>query len=317
MLLSMLITIIASVCITGLLGLGFCLIWSGICGKIVDGHPLCGNCKFDLVGHSLRPHRCPECGEIIAQAGGIVMGHRDQQVPKIVHGSILIAINLSIVGLCWWTAQRPATANGVAITQTIRIAPIPVVVSYTNAPTRNKNQEATEVATTFRQDSIDAKTPSSPITFTDVKARTIEFNVDTLLSGGLIILGDNSSGANSISLDQLILFDRQSKSGLPAQPASGVNELLVRPVAMGKSIRSIESSKYKVVADSYWPGKRTIQKKSHSISRVFEANASQRMDTNKIKAQRAAQNPLGQYDPYHNKSNNHGTARKNLSQRGR
>ncbi len=83
---TMFIIIIAAVCITGLLGLGMLLFWCGICGKTIDRHPLCGNCKFDLVGHTPRPINCPECGAVIARVGGVQIGHRKLQLPQILHG---------------------------------------------------------------------------------------------------------------------------------------------------------------------------------------------------------------------------------------
>lgn len=221
MLLPMLLTFIAAVCITGLLGLGSLLIWKGLCGKIVDGHPLCGNCKFDLVGHSPRPDLCPECGVAIARIGGIQIGHREQQIHKIVHGSTLMAVNLSIVGLCWWSAERPATANNIAIVPSFRMAPMPLAVPVAMQNTINTN--------------------AADISFAliDVSAPTLKLNVESMFSRNLIVLGDFNSPENHITSDQLLLLDENSKLNLPTQPASGVIESYINQGISGKPFRSL------------------------------------------------------------------------------
>ena len=213
MLLSMIIIFIAAVCITGLLGLGMLLIWSGLCGKTIDRHPLCGNCSYDMVGHSTRPNHCPECGATLTRVDGIQIGHRKQQVPKIVQGSILVIINLSIVGFCWLTAEQPASTNRVAMIPTARKVPISLAVSF------------------ISQTPLEVKTASNSIEETDPYAT---------ISGGLTILGDHNSLANSITLEQLLLFDKQDKIlGLPAQPASGVIEAHIHKGVTGMAQRSI------------------------------------------------------------------------------
>lgn len=209
----MLIIFIAAACITGLLGLGMQLIWSGLCGKSIDRHPLCGKCDFDLFGHAKRPNRCPECGSTIARAGGIQIGHSKLQVPKIVHGSILVVINLSIVGFCWLTAEQPASANSAAIIPTARKVPISPAVSF------------------ISHTPLEVKTANSSIEVTDPYAT---------ISSRLTILSENNGLANSITFDQLLLFDKQDKLlGLTAQPASGVIEAHIHKGVIGMAQRSI------------------------------------------------------------------------------
>ncbi len=266
MILSMLIIFIAAVCITGLLGLGMLLIWSGLRGKTIDRHPLCGNCMYDMVGHTTRPNRCPECGVTLARIGGIKIGHRRLQVPKIVHGSYLMAINLSIVGFCCLTADQPAAASAVAITPTVRIMPISLAIS------------------TFSQTPIDVQTVGS--SFTIIAAPpTIALNVDAMSSSGIIIGSDSDISANSLTLNQLLLLDKHNKLlGLPAQPASGVIEAHIHKGVIGIAHTPIDRIR----------GKSAIYKSFKANSKVSNRIESKRMDTNKINAQLTGHIAIGQ-----------------------
>lgn len=266
MILSMLIIFIAAVCITGLLGLGMLLIWSGLRGKTIDRHPLCGNCNFDLIGHAIRPDHCPECGAIIARIGGIQIGHRRLQVPKIMHGSFLMLINLSIVGFCCLTADQPAAANAVAITPTIRIMPISLTIS------------------TLSQAHIDVQTVGSSITIIAAPS-TIALNVDAMSSSGLIIGSDYDISANSLTLNQLLLLDKHNKLlGLPAQPAAGVIEAHIYKGVIGMAHRPIDRGR----------GKSAIYKSFKANSKVSNRIETKRMDTNKINAQLTGHIAIGQ-----------------------
>ena len=262
----MIIIFIAAVCITGLLGLGMLLIWSGLCGKTIDRHPLCGNCSYDMVGHTTRPNLCPECGATLARVDGIQIGHRRLQVPKIVHGSFLMVINLSIVGFCCLTADQPATASAVAITPTVRIMPISLATS------------------TLSQTPIDVQTVGSSFTIIAAPS-TIALNVDAMFSRGLIIVSDHDISANSITLNQLLLLDMQDKMlGLPAQPASGVIEVHIHKGVIGMAHRPIDRGR----------GKTARNKRSKANSNASNLIKSQRMDTYKINAQLTRHLAIGQ-----------------------
>lgn len=218
MLLSILLTFIAAICITGLLGLGILLIWKGLCGKIVDRHPLCNNCKFDLVGHSPRPAHCPECGAIIARIGSIQIGNRKRQFPKILHGSTLMVVNISFIGLCWWSAEQPAKATIITLAPPYQVIPISLPVPKAIENTDNS------------------------ISVVDVPATTTAINIKAIFSRNLIILGDYNSLENSITTDQLLLLDKQSRLNLPMQPASGVIESFINQGKTGKPFRAIHSN---------------------------------------------------------------------------
>ncbi|NJL31404.1 MAG: hypothetical protein HC898_07100 [Phycisphaerales bacterium] len=41
---------------------GLVLLWRGIRGRLVDDHPYCRGCKFDLTGLPAERTACPECG---------------------------------------------------------------------------------------------------------------------------------------------------------------------------------------------------------------------------------------------------------------
>lgn len=266
MLLSMLIIFIAAACITGLLGLGMLLIWSGLRGKTIDRHPLCGNCMYDMVGHTTRPNRCPECGVTLSRIGGIKIGHRRLQVLKIVHGSYLMAINLSMVGFCCLTADQPAAASAVAITPTVRIMPISLAIS------------------TLSQAHIDVQTVGSSFTIIATPS-AIALNVDAMFSRGLIIVRDHDISANSNTLNQLLLLDKQDKLlGLPAQPAAGVIEAHIHKGVIGMVHRSIDRIR----------GKSAIYKSFKANSKVSNRIETKRMDTNKINAQLTGPIAIGQ-----------------------
>jgi len=255
---SMLIIFIAAVCITGLLGLGILLFWSGLCGKTIDRHPLCGKCNFDLVGHSPRPINCPECGAIIARVGGIQIGHRKLQVPKILHGSILIIINLSIVGFSWLTAEQPVKANKVVITPTVRLVPISLAVS------------------TLSQTTINVETAGSSFKSFDAPAAIIALNVESKPLGGLIVISNDSNYASSITLKQLLLFSKQDKMlGLQAQPASGVIEKHIHKGLIGNVHRPLDRG-----------SRKALKKGSKAIAIISKLIKTQPIATNLIKAQR-------------------------------
>jgi hypothetical protein len=62
----------------------------GFRGRVVDDHPLCRRCGFDLIG---RPHdspRCSECGARVTDARAIRIGHRQRRGGWIAGGFILL-----------------------------------------------------------------------------------------------------------------------------------------------------------------------------------------------------------------------------------
>ena len=53
---------------------GFCALWVGWHGKLVDKHPRCRRCLYDLTNRPEDQQRCPECGSWITATGAIRYG---------------------------------------------------------------------------------------------------------------------------------------------------------------------------------------------------------------------------------------------------
>lgn len=90
---SALVFILAALLMAGLLA-GLAAVLRGMRGPLVDDHPYCRQCGFDLSGHAFRPRRCPECGTGLVGANLVVIGRRRRQPGLVVGGFVLIAVSL-------------------------------------------------------------------------------------------------------------------------------------------------------------------------------------------------------------------------------
>ncbi len=96
MLIPLLITLVVGIVLTVL----------GWRGRVIDDHPVCSHCGYDLMGMVPETVKCSECGRDIKQAGAIRRGNRTRRagllwtgiflaVPAMVIGLVLISVTLS------------------------------------------------------------------------------------------------------------------------------------------------------------------------------------------------------------------------------
>lgn len=82
------------------LALGIMLAWWGRRGKIIDDHPVCRKCRFDLVGRPPGSDRCPECGADLSGKRAIAIGNRKPRQSAVVIGCcIAMFVVFSFAGL--------------------------------------------------------------------------------------------------------------------------------------------------------------------------------------------------------------------------
>jgi hypothetical protein len=85
-----------------LLVLAAALLALGVRGRIVDDHPICRKCRFDLVGLAA-PSNCPECGTALHNPTAIRHGARRRRPAAVVVGSLLLLIGLGLFGATTWS----------------------------------------------------------------------------------------------------------------------------------------------------------------------------------------------------------------------
>ncbi len=115
MLLAALITFGLAVCVTAMLGLGAAMVYKGfIRGILIDRHPHCRRCGYDMVGHQHRPVRCPECGSDLRVPGMVCIGARRPHRKRIGFGLALIALNVGGLIGCWKLGEVQPTSSSSA-----------------------------------------------------------------------------------------------------------------------------------------------------------------------------------------------------------
>jgi hypothetical protein len=73
-----------------LLVLGVSLVRRGLRGSVVDDHPWCTACRFDLVGILEVRERCPECGADLSLPNSVEVGQRRRRPRMISLGVVLV-----------------------------------------------------------------------------------------------------------------------------------------------------------------------------------------------------------------------------------
>ena len=71
---------------------GFRLLVLGRRGRVIDDHPVCAKCRFDLSGRADDSDRCPECGFWHLGTQGIETGNRQTRQGLLYTGIGLMAI---------------------------------------------------------------------------------------------------------------------------------------------------------------------------------------------------------------------------------
>ena len=81
----------------------------GLRGHVIDDHPLCATCGFDLTGRSPDGYRCTECGAGLHWPESIVIGHRVRRQGWVGVGLGVLAI--SVVGTAALVADSSNAFN--------------------------------------------------------------------------------------------------------------------------------------------------------------------------------------------------------------
>lgn len=92
--------------------LGMCACVSGMRGRLLNTHPHCRGCRFDLDGIELvSGTRCPECGRLISTGGSSVrIGLRKKRPAVLVLGLLLALLGTGGLSYPLWS-QIPAWKN--------------------------------------------------------------------------------------------------------------------------------------------------------------------------------------------------------------
>lgn len=84
---------------------GLLLVLAGRRGRLVNDHPICRACRFDLIG--LEPGaRCPECGADLAPPRAVIAGRRRRRPVVLAAGMLLVLVPSGAFGLQLYQAAR-------------------------------------------------------------------------------------------------------------------------------------------------------------------------------------------------------------------
>jgi hypothetical protein len=87
------------------------LVISGMRGRVLDDHPLCRRCGFDLTGKPGTSALCSECGADVTRPRAIVIGHRKRRIAPLIAGTMLMCASLLMLTLSLtkvnWQPYKP------------------------------------------------------------------------------------------------------------------------------------------------------------------------------------------------------------------
>jgi hypothetical protein len=90
---------------------GAMILMLGLRGRCIDDHPVCGHCRFDLIGvypAATVPARCPECGTDLAKPRAVRVGQRRHRRFVAALGGVLLLVSLTAgLALGWSAVQGP------------------------------------------------------------------------------------------------------------------------------------------------------------------------------------------------------------------
>jgi hypothetical protein len=86
--------------------LGLLMLIFGLRGKLLDHHPVCRRCRYDLIGSSQLGLQCPECGaDLLCSSRAIRIGNRRRRPMLIVIGTLLVTLSIGTGGFQLWGAN--------------------------------------------------------------------------------------------------------------------------------------------------------------------------------------------------------------------
>jgi hypothetical protein len=117
---------------------GVLLFITGWRGKVINDHPICRACRFDLFGLDARD-ACPECGADLTRPKSRRIGQRERSRPMIAIGLLMLVLALSVGGGAayhqltatnwqqykpvWWLMneadQAPGTVSDLALVELV------------------------------------------------------------------------------------------------------------------------------------------------------------------------------------------------------
>jgi hypothetical protein len=85
---------------------GLVIFVRGLRGRVVDDHPLCRACGFDLFGLPAGVNTCSVCGAELSSPKSIRVGHRRRQTGMVALGAVLMLPTLFGLALAGWFAAN-------------------------------------------------------------------------------------------------------------------------------------------------------------------------------------------------------------------
>lgn len=143
MYLALLLVLLGCICVVACIATGCWLCVTGVRGRMLDTHPYCRTCGYDLIGHCPRPDTCIECGSTLRMVGAVRIGRRVIRPERLVIGVMMLGICL--LPLFGYRANPPAQA-----------LPVPQVIP---APVQTAN--TAPIQGTAERDAIASRRPST------------------------------------------------------------------------------------------------------------------------------------------------------------
>jgi hypothetical protein len=84
---------------------GVALLWIGLRGRVVNDHPICRVCRFDLVGLA-SPAKCPECGADLSRPRAVRIGERRRRRLPLCIGTSFLLLLIVGGGAVGWAQAR-------------------------------------------------------------------------------------------------------------------------------------------------------------------------------------------------------------------
>jgi hypothetical protein len=83
----------------------------GLRGRIIDDHPQCAACGFDLTGRLADTRNCGECGAFLGGFGSTVIGHRVYRNKWVGTGAGFLVMSIGCAALMFFDSANPFNIN--------------------------------------------------------------------------------------------------------------------------------------------------------------------------------------------------------------
>ena len=82
------------------------LLWIGWRGKLIDNHPYCRRCGFDLSGRNPNTPRCTECGALLVSGDSIRRGRRAIRLGLLLAGGVVLLSGIASFFVVTWADRK-------------------------------------------------------------------------------------------------------------------------------------------------------------------------------------------------------------------